>query len=68
METELTSILDNAAPLKPAIDPGPENQKIGSRRKPMMLRSARRRLERRWKATKSESDRKVYRSACSTRK
>ena len=66
METELTSILDNAAPLKTGHRSGPRKLKNWLSPEATDAKKRRRRLERRWKASKSESDPKVYCSACST--
>ena len=66
METELTSILDNAAPLKTGHRSGPRKSKNWLSPEANDAKKRRRRLERRWKASKTESDRKAYRSACST--
>ena len=66
MQTELTSILDNAAPLKTGHRSGPRKSKNWLSPEANDAKKRRRRLGRRWKASKSESDRKVYRSACST--
>ena len=63
---KLPSILDNAAPLKTGHRSGPRKSKNWLSPEANDAKKRRRRLERRWKASKSESDRKLYRSACST--
>ena len=66
METELTSILDEVAPLKTGHQNGPRKTKHRLSRKAVDAKKQRRRLEWRWKASNTEPDRLAYRAACSS--
>ena len=65
MEIELTSTLDNAAPLKIGHKSRSRKSKNWLSPKANDVKKRRRRLEQRWKASKTESH-KAYHSACST--
>ena len=66
METELTSILDEVAPLKTGHRTGPRKAKNWLSPEAIDAKKLRRRLERRWKASNAEPDRLAYRAACSS--
>ena len=66
METELTSILDEVAPLKTGHRTGPRKAKNWLSPEAVDAKKQRRRLERRWKASNAEPDRRAYRAACSS--
>ena len=66
METELTSILDEVAPLKTGHRTGPRKAKNWLSPEAVDAKKHRRRLERRWKASNTEPDRLAYRAACSS--
>ena len=66
METELTSILDEVAPLKTGHRTGPRKAKNWLSPEAVDAKKQRRRLERRLKASNAEPDRLAYRAACSS--
>ena len=66
METVLTSILDEVAPLKTGHRTGPRKAKNWLSPEAVDAKKQRRRLERRWKASNAEPDRLAYRAACSS--
>ena len=66
METELTSIWDEVAPLKTGHRTGPRKAKNWLSPEAVDAKKQRRRLERRWKASNAEPDRLAYRAACSS--
>ena len=66
METELTSILDEVAPLKTGHRTGPRKAKNWLSPEAVDAKKQRRRFERRWKASNAEPDRLAYRAACSS--
>ena len=63
METELTSILDEVAPLKTGHRTGPRKAKNWLSPEAVDAKKQRRRLERRWKASNAEPDRRAV-SGC----
>ena len=66
METELTSISDEVAPLKTGHRTGPRKAKNWLPLEAVDAKKQRRKLERRWKASNAEPDRLAYRAACSS--
>ena len=66
MESEITYVLDKMAPLKTGRRSGPRRAKNWLSPEATDAKKRRRRLERRWKASNAESDRLVYRDACSS--
>ena len=66
METEITSLLNTVAPLKTGHRSGPRKAKNWLSPDATEAKKRRRRLERRWKASNAESDRFIYRAACSS--
>ena len=61
IQTELTSILDEVAPLKTGHRTGPRKAKNWLSPEAVDAKKQRRRLERRWKASNAEPDRLAYR-------
>ena len=66
METEITSVLDELAPLKTGRRSGPRRARNWLSPEAIEAKKQRRRLELRWKASNAEPDRLSYRAACSS--
>ena len=64
MESNITSILDELAPLKTRHRSGPRHSKNWLSSAAVEAKKLRRRLERHWKSSNEESDRIAYRASC----
>ena len=64
MESNITSILDELAPLKTGHRSGPRHSKNWLSPMAIEAKKRRRRLERRWKSSNEETDRLAYRASC----